>query len=97
MKKKCALCGDTCQTNIIFKFQRDSDNKVFHICGYCAENRSFHADELHEETTKAYTTVDSEFHKRNENGTVRKRATMTSHYQNKSNLAPKARPINRNK
>ena len=84
MKRKCAVCGDTCQTNIIFKWQRHSDNTVFHICGMCAEERGkVNADSVKVEVTKTYTTVDSEYSEKTEDGTLRKRATLTDYYRPK--------------
>lgn len=88
MKKKCAVCGNTSQTNIIFKWQRFSDNKVFHVCGMCAEEPGkVNADSVKEIITKTYTTVDSEYVASNDSGTFRARPNMSSHYNGKSNLA----------
>lgn len=36
-KRVCAVCGDDCQNNVLMKWQRDSDRKVFNICMLCAE------------------------------------------------------------
>lgn len=36
-RKRCAVCGTTIQTNIIFKWQRFKDGKVFNVCAMCAE------------------------------------------------------------
>lgn len=78
MKRKCAVCGDTCQTNVKFKWQRFSDNRVFHICGMCAEELGkVTEDSVKIEVTDKYTTVDSEYHSSNESGTLRKRPNLT--------------------
>jgi hypothetical protein len=37
MKKKCANCGDTSQTNVRTLFRRNSDGTIFNICLRCAE------------------------------------------------------------
>jgi uncharacterized membrane protein len=38
MKKKvCAVCGDSSQVNVVLKWKRDRDGKVFDVCLYCAE------------------------------------------------------------
>lgn len=95
MRKKCSVCGDTNQTNVKFKWQRHSDNMVFHVCAMCAEERGkVNADSVKIEITKTYTTVDSEYASSTENGILRKRPAFTSSYYraNGSALAPKARP-----
>lgn len=97
MRRKCAVCGDTCQTNVRFKWQRHSDNVVFHICGMCAEEpNKVNADSVKIEVNKNYTTVDSEYVKSTEDGTLRKRPALTTDYYRThgSNLAP-ARPCGR--
>lgn len=38
-KRQCAVCGDTCATNVRFKWRRLSDGKVFNICAMCAEEK----------------------------------------------------------
>ena len=73
MKKKCAVCGDTHQTNIIYKWQRNSDGTVFHICGLCAEAGKVNAESVHTEVSPTYTTVDSEFAKSTPDGTLKRR------------------------
>lgn len=35
--KECACCGTRVQSNIVLKWKRRSDGKVFHICALCAE------------------------------------------------------------
>lgn len=92
MKRKCAVCGDTHQTNIIFKWQRFSDNTIFHICGMCAEEPGkVNADSVKIEVTKTYTTVDSEFSKNTSEGTLRQRATLTDYYRGQTNFASSPR------
>ena len=91
MKRKCAVCGDTFQSNVKFKWQRHSDNVVFHVCGMCAEEPGkVNADSVKIAVTKTYTTVDSEYSSSTSDGTLRKRPTLTDYYKNHgSNLAPK--------
>ena len=92
MKRKCAVCGNTSQVNVCLKWQRHSDGKIFHICALCAEKGEFTAETLIEETTKTYTTVDSEVVSENNEGSLRQRATMSSFYKNGgSRLAPSVR------
>lgn len=88
MRRKCAVCGDTHQTNVKFKWQRFSDNTVFHVCGMCAESNKVNADSVKIEVNGKYTTVDSEYVSSNDRGTLRQRPAMTSYYNGKSNLAP---------
>lgn len=91
MRRKCAVCGDTCQTNVRFKWQRHSDNVVFHICGMCAEEpNKVTADSVKIEVGKTYTTVDSEYASSTADGTLRKRPALSTDYYktNGSNLAP---------
>lgn len=90
MKRKCAVCGDTNQTNVKFKWQRNSDNVVFHICGRCAEEpNKVNADSVKIEVNKTYTTVDSEYASSTTEGTLRRRPTFTDYYRaNGSNLSP---------
>ena len=38
-KKRCSVCGDTCQTNIKHVWERSSDGKRFDICSMCAEEK----------------------------------------------------------
>lgn len=54
--KMCARCFDKIQSNVVFKFERYRDNKIFHICGLCAEH-GFNAEELKEKITGKYTTL----------------------------------------
>ena len=91
MIRKCAVCGDTNQSNIIFKWQRHSDNTVFHICGLCAETpNKVNAESVKIQVDNKYTTVDSEFVASNDNGTFRQRPkSVTSFYRGKSNLTGK--------
>ena len=82
MRKKCAVCGDTNQTNIKFKWQRYSDSTVFHICGRCAETPGkVNADSVKIEVGKTYTTVDSEYENSNTEGTLRRRPAMNDYYR----------------
>lgn len=90
MKRKCAVCGDTNQTNVKFKWQRFSDNTVFHICGMCAEEKNkVNADSVKIEVTKNYTTVDSEYVTSTNEGSLRRRPALATDYYrtNGSNLA----------
>jgi hypothetical protein len=56
-KKMCAVCGTTVDTNVILKWKRHSDEKVFHICAYCAEQDLVNAESVKELTTQCYTTI----------------------------------------
>lgn len=38
LKKMCAVCGDVTQANVVVKFLRYRDYKLFHVCAYCAEH-----------------------------------------------------------
>lgn len=46
MKKRCSVCGDTCQTNVVFVWERASDKKRFDICGLCAESGKVNAESV---------------------------------------------------
>ena len=80
MKRKCAVCGDTCQTNVKFKWQRFSDNVIFHVCAMCAEGNKVNADSVHIEVAKTYTTVDSECANSTTDGALRKRPDLSTDY-----------------
>lgn len=57
LKKMCAVCGDICETNVIYKFHRFRDNKLFHVCAYCRETNAFKdAEELTEYRDNNYIT-----------------------------------------
>ena len=87
MKRKCAVCGDTHQTNVIFKWQRLSDNVVFHVCARCAEEPGkVTADNVKVLVNKTYTTVDSDYSKNTSDGILRKRPTMSDYYREHSVL-----------
>ena len=46
MRKRCSVCGDTCQTNVKFVWERASDEKRFDICGLCAESGRVNAESV---------------------------------------------------
>ena len=53
-KKRCAVCGDTCVTNVVFGWRRDSDGRTVNICMNCrAENK------VNAESIDNYTTADT--------------------------------------
>jgi ssDNA-binding Zn-finger/Zn-ribbon topoisomerase 1 len=56
-RRMCAVCGDKCQINVILKWQRTFDSKVFHVCLACAEANKVNAKSVAEKVTKTYTTV----------------------------------------
>lgn len=35
----CAVCGDTCKSNLVFTWERTRDGKKFKVCGLCAETK----------------------------------------------------------
>ncbi|MBO5505355.1 MAG: hypothetical protein J5984_02640 [Clostridia bacterium] len=78
MRRKCAVCGDTNQTNVRLKWQRHSDSKVFHVCCACAEANRVNADSVQEKVTKTYTTVDSEYVASTDTGTLRQRPALST-------------------
>lgn len=96
MKKKCAVCGDTHQTNVIFKWQRNSDNTVFHICARCAEEHNkVNANSVKIQVTKTYTTVDSEYKSSDTDGTMRQRPEVMSEYYRRKQSYLVGRPSER--
>lgn len=54
MKKRCAVCGDTHETNVRLAWRRDSDGKTVNICLACAE-----AGKVNEKSIDNYTTQDT--------------------------------------
>lgn len=57
-RKKCAVCGDMCQTNVIFKWRRDCDGIIFHVCARCAEAKKVDANSVKVNVKKSYTTIE---------------------------------------
>lgn len=46
MKKRCSVCGDTCQTNVTLVWERHIDGQRFDICCLCAEANKVNADSV---------------------------------------------------
>lgn len=46
MKKTCAVCGDTCKTNVKLTWKRDSDGNCYSVCCACAEADKVNADSV---------------------------------------------------
>jgi hypothetical protein len=58
MKKQCAVCDTRIQSNVVFKWKRHSDNKVFHVCTLCVEQFKVNDNTVKELQSKSFTTVD---------------------------------------
>lgn len=37
IQRQCAVCGDRSTVNVIFKWKRYSDGKIFNVCARCRE------------------------------------------------------------
>lgn len=51
-KKRCAVCGDRCATNVRLKWRRDSDGKTVNVCMMCAETGKVNAESINNFQTK---------------------------------------------
>lgn len=78
-RKQCAVCGDTCSTNVRLAWRRDRDGKKVNVCCLCAESGKVNADSIDNFTGKATEYVASE-------NRERKNARMHSYYFGKSHL-----------
>lgn len=56
LKKMCAICGDTTQSNVVMKWQRHSDGVIFHVCAFCAENVVVTQDNVNHVRNLTHTT-----------------------------------------
>ena len=56
-RRRCAVCGDTCITNVRLVWKRDSDDKLFNVCCACAE-----AGKVNSVSVDNYTTEDTVGH-----------------------------------
>lgn len=45
-KKKCAVCGDTHQTNVRLRWQRHCDGLIFDVCMLCGESNKVNAESV---------------------------------------------------
>lgn len=53
MKKQCAVCGDTCGTNVRLAWRRDRDGRTVNVCMACAEAGKVNAESIDNFTGKA--------------------------------------------
>lgn len=59
-RKQCAVCGDTCGTNVRLAWRRDRDGRTVNVCMACAEAGRVNADSIDNFTGKATEYVASE-------------------------------------
>lgn len=59
-EKRCAVCGDTCQTNVIFAWRRDRDGKIFNVCALCAESGAVNENSVENYKTAGTVNTDIE-------------------------------------
>ena len=45
-RKRCAVCGDRCETNVRLAWRRDSDGKTVNVCMACAEENKVNAESI---------------------------------------------------
>ena len=67
MKKRCAVCGDTCATNVKLAWRRDVDGKMVNVCMMCAESGKVNAQSIDNYTDKEtiyVPTDESKIHER---------------------------------
>lgn len=44
--RRCAVCGTTVQSNVLLKWRRRCDGKVFNICLLCYEDNKVNEDSI---------------------------------------------------
>lgn len=57
MKKQCAVCGNTNQSEVVFAWKRDRDNRVFNICRDCRTMKRVNEDSVQIIQTETHTTL----------------------------------------
>lgn len=86
MKKQCAVCGDTCSTNVKLAWRRDRDGKTVNVCMACAEAGKVNADSIDNFTGKATQYVPVENSIKTQSG-----AKATQHYMGKTHMGVRGR------
>jgi len=57
MKKQCAVCGTTNQSEIVFAWKRHRDNLVFNICRDCRFHDRVNENTVQVVRTDTYSTI----------------------------------------
>lgn len=84
-RKQCAVCGDTCGTNVRLAWRRDRDGKTVNVCMACAEAGRVNADSIDNFTGKATQYIASE------HSTKPRKSSEVYKYMDKSLLKARGR------
>lgn len=86
MAKQCAVCGDTCSTNVRLAWRRDRDGKTVNVCMACAESHKVNENSIDNFTGKATLYVPVENSTKTQSGNK-----CSMHYMGKTHMGVRGR------
>lgn len=76
MRRRCAVCGDRCASNVRLAWRRDRDGKTVNVCFACAEENKVNEHSIDNFTTKDTLYVCKEKRPNNRIGSITRRKTL---------------------